>query len=64
MKDIAAESLNLSSRQTTARVVKAAHDRDFKVLVYTVNTPQERDRLAALGVDGIFTNYPELDLWR
>ncbi len=64
MKDIAAESLNLSARQTTARVVKAAHERDYKVLVYTVNTPQGRDRLAALGVDGIFSNYPELDLWR
>jgi glycerophosphoryl diester phosphodiesterase len=64
MKDIAAESLNLSARQTTARVVKAAHERDYKVLVYTVNKPQERDRLAALGVDGIFSNYPELDLWR
>ena len=64
MKDLAAESLNLSARQATARAVKAAHDRGFKVLVYTVNTPMERDRLAALGVDGIFSNYPELDLWR
>jgi glycerophosphoryl diester phosphodiesterase len=64
MKDIDAESLNLSVRQTTARVVKAAHDRDRKVLVYTVNTPVERDRLLKLGVDGIFCNYPELNLWR
>jgi glycerophosphoryl diester phosphodiesterase len=64
MKALAAESLNLSARQATARAVKAAHDRGFKVLVYTVNTPMERDRLAALGVDGIFSNYPELDLWR
>lgn len=64
MKELGAESLNLSARQVTARVVKAAHDRGFKVLVYTVNAPQERDRLAKLGVDGIFSNYPELDLWR
>ena len=64
MKELSAESLNLSARQATSRVVKAAHDRGFKVLVYTVNTPQERDRLAELGVDGIFSNYPELDLWR
>ena len=62
MKDLSAESLNMSVRQATARAVKAAHDRGFKVLVYTVNTPAERDRLAALGVDGIFSNYPELDL--
>ena len=64
MKDLSAESLNLSVRQATARAVKSAHERGYKVLVYTVNTPMERDRLAALGVDGIFCNYPELDLWR
>ncbi|HEX4047307.1 MAG TPA: glycerophosphodiester phosphodiesterase family protein [Elusimicrobiota bacterium] len=63
MKELSAESLNMSARQTTARAVKAAHDRGCKVLVYTVNAPAERDRLAALGVDGIFCNYPELDLW-
>ena len=64
MGDLAAESLNLSLRQTTARAVKAAHDRGHKVLVYTVNTPADRDRLSRMGVDGIFCNYPELNLWR
>lgn len=64
MKDIDAESLNLSVRQTLARTIKAVHDRDKKILVYTVNTPVERDRLNMLGVDGIFCNYPELNLWR
>ena len=64
MKDIDAESLNLSVRQTLARTVKAAHERNKKILVYTVNTPVERDRLNKLGVDGIFSNYPELNLWR
>jgi glycerophosphoryl diester phosphodiesterase len=64
MKELSAESLNLSARQVTARAVKGAHDRGYKVYVYTVNTPAERDRLDALGVDGIFCNYPELDLWR
>ncbi len=64
MAEIDAESLNLSVRQTLARTVKAAHERGRKVLVYTVNTPVERDRLHKLGVDGIFSNYPELNLWR
>ena len=63
MGEIAAESLNLALRQSQARAVKAAHDRGFRVLVYTVNTPADRDRLGKLGVDGIFTNFPELDLW-
>lgn len=64
MKEIDAESLNISARQVTARIVKAVHERGRRVLVYTVNTPAERDKLLKLGVDGIFCNYPELNLWR
>jgi glycerophosphoryl diester phosphodiesterase len=64
MKEMSAESLNMSLRQVGARAVKAAHERGYKVFVYTVNTPMDRDRLDALGVNGIFSNYPELDLWR
>jgi glycerophosphoryl diester phosphodiesterase len=64
MEQLDAESLNFSLRQVTPRVVKAARERGFKTFVYTVNTPMDRDRLAKLGVDGIFCNYPELDLWR
>ncbi len=64
MEEIDAESLNLSVRQTNTRTVDRARDRGRKILVYTVNTPAERDRLEKIGVDGIFSNYPELDLWR
>lgn len=60
MRDIAAASLNLSVRQALARTVVAARDRGYKTFVYTVNTSRDRDRLAKLGVDGIFSNYPEL----
>jgi len=63
MGELSAESLNCSIRQAHGRTLKSAHEKGFKVLVYTVNTPAERDRLARLGVDGIFSNYPELDLW-
>jgi glycerophosphoryl diester phosphodiesterase len=64
IKELAAESLHVSARQANARVIQALHRRNLKIFVYTVNTPLERDRLAAMGVDGIFSNYPELDLWR
>lgn len=64
MAELKAESLNLSLRQAGARTIKTAHERGFKVYVYTVNTPADRDKLRRLGVDGIFSNYPELDLWR
>jgi len=55
-----AESLNISQRQASVPRVRAAHDRGLKVLVYTVTKQQELDRLARLGVDGAFCNYPEL----
>lgn len=64
MHELKAESLNMSLRQVTTRAIRAAKDRGYKVYVYTVNTPADRDKLVRLGADGIFSNYPELDLWR
>ena len=58
--ELKAESLNLSLGQANARRVRAAHERGLKALVYTVNTPKAAARLARLGVDGIFSNFPEL----
>ena len=53
----------IGSNERMARLCGVAITRT-KILVYTVNTPVERDRLGKLGVDGIFCNYPELNLWR
>lgn len=39
--------------------VDDAHARGFKVFVYTVNHPEDIDRMYRLGVDGVFTSYPE-----
>lgn len=43
-----------------ARVVDAAHGRAMSVQPYTVNDPAEMERLVWLGVDGIFTDAPDL----
>lgn len=40
-------------------LVEHAHARNLKVYPYTVNEPEEIARMAELGVDGLFTNYPE-----
>ncbi len=40
-------------------LVQDAHDRGLKVLVYTVDEPADQAMLAAIGVDGIFTNRPD-----
>lgn len=42
------------------RYVRQAHQAGLKVLVYTVDLPADMQRLAAMGVDGIFTNVPAI----
>jgi glycerophosphoryl diester phosphodiesterase len=43
-----------------AQVVGSAHARGMTVQPYTVNEPTEMERLVRLGVDGIFTDAPDL----
>src|SRR5690606_5102955 len=42
----------------TKEFVNAAHERNLKVHVWTINSPDEMRRLIDLGVDGIMTDYP------
>jgi len=42
-----------------AEFVRNAHQRGLKVFVYTVNHPEDIARMAAMGVDGLFTDFPE-----
>lgn len=41
------------------RFLAEAHKRDIEVHVWTINEEPEMERLTMLGVDGIFTDYPE-----
>ncbi|MHA1908425.1 MAG: glycerophosphodiester phosphodiesterase [Candidatus Thorarchaeota archaeon] len=43
-----------------SRFVKAAHDRNIAVHVWTINEKQQMENLIDLGVDGIFTDEPTL----
>jgi len=42
------------------RFVADAHRRGLKFFVYTVNTGEDLKRMQDVGVDGVFTNYPDL----
>lgn len=57
--ELGASTLNLSDEFVDARLVADAQARGLKVYVYTVNHPAEIARMRALGVDGVFTDYPE-----
>ncbi|MDE8808824.1 glycerophosphodiester phosphodiesterase family protein [Aeromonas hydrophila] len=52
-------SLNCDVDFVDQSLVQDAHDRGLKVLVYTVDEPADQAMLAAIGVDGIFTNRPD-----
>lgn len=54
-----AYALNPSLEFISQDLVDDAHNRGLKVFVYTVNTQADLNRLKALGVDGIFTDFPD-----
>ena len=43
----------------TAPLVEEAHAAGRKVYVYTVNEPADLERMRAMEVDGVFTDFPE-----
>ncbi len=54
-----AASLHLPRRLVSAGLVARAHAIGLRVFVFTVNEPEEIARLRKMGVDGVFTDYPE-----
>jgi len=44
----------------TPHFVRAAHERNLRVDVWTIDDPEEMDRLIDMGVDGIITDRPDL----
>ena len=58
-EELGAWSVNLSLRIATAQRIAEAHERGYRVLVYTVNELEVARQLAATGVDGVFTDRPD-----
>ncbi|WP_028774859.1 glycerophosphodiester phosphodiesterase [Shewanella waksmanii] len=54
-----AYSIHLDINFIDADFVRDAHQRGLKVYVYTVDKPHDIAAMHALGVDGIFSNYPD-----
>ena len=48
------------SSLVNSKLVKSCHQKGMKVIPWTVNEKQEMQKLIALGVDGIITDYPNL----
>ena len=54
-----AYSVHLSLEFIDRRFVDDAHSRNLRVFVFSVNHPEDIRKMRKLGVDGVFTNYPE-----
>lgn len=57
--ELGACAINLSADFVDERLIADAHSHGLEVLVYTVNHPDDMQSLHALGVDGVFSDYPE-----
>lgn len=57
--DMGAWSLHVDRRGVTSKLVGQAHELGLKVFAFTVNQEQEIARMKMLGVDGVFSDFPE-----
>ncbi len=60
--ELGAATLNISSEFVDVRLIEDAHKHGIRIFVYTVNDPAEMRALRAMGVDGVFTDYPDRGL--
>lgn len=58
-KELGAVAINPAFKSLTEENVEEIKADGFKIYTYTVNEPEEIERMKDLGVDGIFTNFPE-----
>ena len=58
-EDLGAFSVNPSLDCVDQRFVDDAHYRGLKVFVYAVDHPEDIAKMQIVGVDGVFTGYPE-----
>jgi len=56
---LGAEAINPWRGMVSRELVEAAHAEGLAVYVFTVDELDEMKRLLSLGVDGLFTNFPE-----
>src|SRR5258706_3060999 len=58
-REIGAEALHVEKELATPPLIERAADLGLKTLVWTVNEVAEMEKFLALGVDGLFSDFPE-----
>jgi len=59
-KEVGAVNFHMNVRLAFKMNVAKLHKSGFRVCVYTVNTKKEALRMRAIGIDGIFSNHPDI----
>jgi glycerophosphoryl diester phosphodiesterase len=59
LAELAPFSIHIRLDRVRSRFVDGAHRRGLKVFVYTVNREEDFQSLMDMGVDGVFTDFPE-----
>lgn len=57
--DLKSYSLHASKEFLNQALIDDAHNRGLKVYAYTLNEPEDIQKIKLLGVDGIFSNFPD-----
>ena len=57
--ELGAEAINPHYTQLNAENVSRIHQEGFKVYTWTVNDPAEFQKLKSIGVDGVFSDFPD-----
>ncbi|NLE18685.1 MAG: glycerophosphodiester phosphodiesterase [Propioniciclava sp.] len=57
---LGATALHPSLAATRRKIVEKSHEHDLAVHVWTVNEPEDVQRMVGLGVDALITNYPDV----
>lgn len=52
-------SINLPAKSVSKKLVAKIHDLGSRALVWTVDKPRAIKKIKAMGVDGIFSNFPD-----
>ncbi len=58
-RELGAASINVPLHRVTPGLVTRVHAEGRRLLVFTVNAPADMHRMQRLGVDGIFTDFPD-----
>lgn len=58
-EQLGARSVHLRQDKVTPALIADAHQRGLKVFTYTVNDPADIARMRKLGVDGVFSDFPD-----